>query len=129
MTFEQKKRLLKEFRATENRLLELADRKGRWQQMKNMVAHPSALSAIDGVVDDFDRRITSLAALREIIEEAILQLNDGVMQDLLVLRYIEGADWDSVADCLGYSRRQVFNLHNLAVEKLPLADDCTNCTF
>lgn len=129
MNFEQKKRLLKDYLAAENRLLELSDRQYRWQQLKGKVAHPSAHEAIDGVVADFDRRIARLTALRQSIENAIDGLQDSLLRDLLELRYIIGADWDRVADSLGYSRRQTFNLHRLAIEKLNFAEDCTNCTF
>ena len=128
MTVAEKKQLLKEYRAAENLILELGERCNRWQQLKGKVADVSQQD-MESVVAQLKNQIARLSRLRVAVESAIGGLEDYVLRRVLELRYIYGADWDSVEEGVGYSRRQTFNLHRQALEQLEFAKDCTNCTF
>lgn len=128
MTLGDKKQLLKEYRAAENLILELGDRLYRWGQLQSKVADASRQD-IEGIMAQLKGQISRLGQLRTAVERAIEGLEDYALRRIMQLRYIYGADWDSVADSVGYSRRQTFNLHKKALELLQFAEDCTNCTF
>ncbi len=128
MTLEEKKQLLKEYRAAENLIFELGDRLYRWGQLQSKVADASRQD-IEGIMAQVKEQISRLGQMRTAIESAIDGLEDYALRRIMQLRYIYGADWDSVADSVGYSRRQTFNLHKKALELLQFAEDCTNCTF
>ena len=127
MTLKDKKQLLKEYRAAETLILELGDRRCRWSQLAERSV--ASKNDVEGFLADFDRRIAALSQMKRSIESAVEAIDDSTLRHLIKLRYILGADWDSVAEGIGYSRRQTFNLHNIALEKLQFAKDCTNCTF
>lgn len=50
--------------------------------------------------------------------DAIETLETETDKRLLKLRYLYGYTWDTVAEKMGYSIRQTYNLHNRALEKL-----------
>ncbi len=126
MTLEEKKQLLKEYRAAENLIFELGDRLYRWGQLK---VTDASRQDIEGIMAQLKGQISGLSQMRTAIESAIDGLKDYALRRIMQLRYIYGADWDCVADSVGYSRRQTFNLHKKALELLQIAEDCTNCTF
>ena len=128
MTLGDKKQLLKEYRAAETLIFELGDRLYRWGQLQSKVADASRQD-IEGIMAQLKGQISRLGQLRTAVERAIEGLEDYALRRIMQLRYIYGADWDSVADSVGYSRRQTFNLHKKALELLQFAEDCTNCTF
>jgi len=128
MTLDDKKQLLKEYRAVENLILELGDRHYRWGQLQSKTAD-SSKQDIDEIMAHLKMQISRLGQMRLAIESAIDGLKDYTLRRILQLRYIYGADWDCVADSVGYSRRQTFNLHKKALELLQFTEDCTNCTF
>ena len=129
MTFAEKKQVLKEYRAAEIAILELGERCYRWQNLERNLGDTSAQKDIEGVVKQLKEQILRLSKLRQMVEGAVNSLEDYTLRQVMHLRYILGADWDMVAESLGYSRRQVFNLHNKALENMHFTDDCTNCTF
>ena len=128
MTLDDKKQLLKEYRTAETLIFELGDRLYRWGQLQSKVADASRQD-IEGIMVQLKGQISRLGQLRTAVERAIEGLEDYALRRIMQLRYIYGADWDSVADSVGYSRRQTFNLHKKALELLQFAEDCTNCTF
>ena len=128
MTREEKKQLLKEYRAAENLILELGDRHYRWGQLQSKTVDSSKQN-IEGIMAHLKVQISRLGQMRLAIESAVEGLEDYTLRRLMQLRYIYGADWDSVAEGIGYSRRQTFNLHKKALELLQFTEDCTNCTF
>ena len=128
MTLEEKKQLLREYRAAESLIFELGDRLYRWGQLQSRVTDISQTD-IEGIMAQLKGQISGLSQMRTAIESAIRGLDDYSLRRIMQLRYIYGADWDSVADSVGYSRRQTFNLHKKALEQLQLTEDCTNCTL
>ena len=128
MTLDEKKQLLREYRAAESLIFELGDRLYRWGQLQSRVTDISQTD-IEGIMAQLKGQISGLSQMRTAIESAIRGLDDYSLRRIMQLRYIYGADWDSVADSVGYSRRQTFNLHKKALEQLQLTEDCTNCTL
>ena len=128
MTLDEKKQLLREYRAAESLIFELGDRLYRWGQLQSRVTDISQTD-IEGIMAQLKGQISGLSQMRTAIESAIRGLDDYSLRRIMQLRYIYGADWDSVSDSVGYSRRQTFNLHKKALEQLQLTEDCTNCTF
>ena len=108
-------------------------------QLKNLVAFNAAIAEADEeiqmiqkemIIDGQDKKYVS--ALNDLIEKFIyyryqkvkisLELYDKIesLEDeqekrLMKYRYIRGYRWEVIADKMGYSIRQVFNIHNKAL--------------
>lgn len=52
--------------------------------------------------------------------DKIENLEDEQEKRLLKYRYIRGYRWEDIADQMGYSTRQIFNIHNLACRNIEL---------
>lgn len=86
-----------------------------------------------------DTLIDTLVNKRLEIEQAILSVDDDVQQEILERRYLLFQRWDSyydknqekyikgIADDMGYSRRQIFRLHGIALKKIKMAPDVSEC--
>ena len=57
------------------------------------------------------------AAMNDIIQ-LILSVDDDKLQSLLLLRYIQGEQWDTIAHALHYERRQIHRMHGQALEQI-----------
>lgn len=104
-------------------------------QLKNLVAFNAAISDADEDIQIIQKEMASycydekyVVALNDLKQKVIcyryqkvkicLELYDKIesLEDeqekrLLKYRYIRGYNWDIIADKLGYSVRQVFNIH------------------
>lgn len=111
-------------------------------QLKNMVAINAAILESDEEIQTIQKEITShgcdkkyMIALNELIQKVVYYryqkvkicselydkvetLEDEQEKRLLKYRYIRGYRWEVIADKMGYSVRQVFNIHNKAIELL-----------
>ena len=59
--------------------------------------------------------------LRDVSEEissTIKRVGDSNMESLLEMRYLSFMDWDTVFNCMGYSRSYVFKLHRQALRRV-----------
>lgn len=66
-----------------------------------------------------DARIDKLYAIKQEILTAINSVNDTVLRQLLLYRYIEFMRWDDIAITMNYTdRRQMSRLHNKALKKV-----------
>lgn len=90
-------------------------------------SHGSAVSSTENAyisAADFELRV------RKEIAELNVQLNsikamilkvedeDGVQGRILALRFIEGKEFDDIAEEIGYSERQMFRHYNIALDKI-----------
>lgn len=70
-------------------------------------------------IADTERLLAEARAESELamnrITRAIMSVNDDRLQTLLVLRYIKGLSWESIAEEMCYSIRQIYNLHGIAL--------------
>ena len=81
-----------------------------------------------GGTDRMEAAICDIAVLEDEIHQMEIQLDeirerietvqDPLLQDLLVYRYLQYLPWNEVAACLGYSERQTHRLHQKALEKM-----------
>lgn len=105
-------------------------------QLKNLVAFNAAIAEADEEIQMIQIEMAShdhdekyMAALNELKQKVIYYryqkvkicsalydkietLEDEQGKRLLKYRYIRGYQWDQIADKMGYSSRQVFNIHN-----------------
>lgn len=111
-------------------------------QLKNLVAFNAGITEADEENQIIQKELAShgydekyMAALNELKQKVIcyrykkvkicLELYDKIetLEDeqekrLLKYRYIRGYTWDVIADKMGYSVRQVFNIHSKALKTL-----------
>lgn len=79
--------------------------------------------------DAIDRKIDEMVAVKTEITETIFKLEDRRYRELLLLRYINGEDWDPIADELHYSKRHVTKLHGWALDAVAkiIQEEDTQC--
>lgn len=73
-------------------------------------------------IADTERLLAEARAESELamnrITKAIMSVDDDRLQTLLVLRYIKGLSWESIAEEMCYSIRQIYNLHGIALSMI-----------
>lgn len=113
-------------------------------QLKNLVAFNSAIAEVDEEIQIIQKEMAAygfdknyMSALDELKQKVISyrfqkvkicselydqieSLEDEQEKRLLKYRYIRGYTWDVIADKMGYSVRQVFNIHNKSINKIEL---------
>lgn len=113
-------------------------------QLKNLVALNTAIVEADEEMQmiqkematyGFDKNyISALAELKHKViyyrykkvkicselYDKIEDLEDEQEKRLMKYRYIRGFQWEEIADRMGYSIRQIFNIHNLACRNIEL---------
>lgn len=52
------------------------------------------------------------------IEALIKSAEDNTERELLALHYVQGMPWAHIAEQMGYSERQIYRLHNKAIDNL-----------
>lgn len=52
------------------------------------------------------------------IEKIIMNIPDGIESDIIHMKYIELVSWNDIAEETGYSRRQVYRIHNKILKNL-----------
>ena len=77
------------------------------------------LSAYMAKMDELEQKLTGktreLYARQYEIENSIAVMEDATERAVLRNHYLLGWTWEKVADRMGYSVRQVFNVHNSAI--------------
>ena len=58
--------------------------------------------------------------LRNEIEDAIDEIDNGLLTEILSQKYLCGVSLEDIADMLNYSKRQIERLHIIALEQLKL---------
>lgn len=108
-------------------------------QLKNLVAFNAAIIEVDEEIQMIQKEMATygldknyMSALDELKQKVIYYryqkvkicselydkieaLEDEQEKRLLKYRYIRGYHWDVIAEKMGYSVRQVFNIHNKVV--------------
>ncbi|WP_124066253.1 hypothetical protein [Clostridium sp. E02] len=109
-------------------------------QLKNLVALNAAIAEADEEIQKIQKGIIAsgfevgyISALNELKQKVIYfryqkvkicselydkieTLEDEQEKRLLKYRYIRGYRWEAIADIMGYSVRQIFNIHNKAFQ-------------
>lgn len=66
----------------------------------------------------YDETVQRIVVEQQRILDAIASVPDATQQAVLTLRYVEGLDWLSVADRIGYEERQTFVIHGRALAEV-----------
>ncbi len=133
MTNQEKKRLLRRYRAASAEIDDLLRERESWRERGlALTAKLSDMPRGGGVSDktgdaatrvaDIDaliiRRTQELAVLREDIGRIIGTVRDDTLRRILYLRYIEGCTWEAIAERMQYSYQWVCILHGRALEAI-----------
>lgn len=111
-------------------------------QFKNLVAFNAAISEADEDIQMIQKEMSThgfdknyVAALDEMKQKIIyyryrkvkicLELYDKIeiLEDeqekrIMKYRYLRGYQWDYIAEKIGYSERQIYNIHKKAIQKI-----------
>lgn len=71
----------------------------------------------------YNERVREMVRLKLAAQDAIDQVEDARMRELLELRYIDGMTWEAVAERMGYSTRQVTRLHGYALRMVRVPEE------
>ena len=133
MTNQEKKRLLRRYRAASAEIDDLLRERESWRERGlALTARLSDMPRGGGVPDktgdaavsiaDIDamilRRTEELARRRADIGRMISSVEDDTLRRLLYLRYIEGCTWEAIAERMQYSYQWVCILHGRALEAI-----------
>lgn len=70
------------------------------------------------IMDNIKANVSESQKIKLELEIAFEGLNDGILEGLMKYRYINCLDWAQIAIVMGYSERQIFNLHGKALLRL-----------
>ena len=135
----QKIKWLKRYIPHEQRIKFLCEEKSKWMARAEKITPTlsdmpkansnsnkieSAIEKITEFEDAIDKEIDSSIDIKIEILAAIKTVNDPVLQNLLMLRYINDKKWEEIAVEMNYDYRWVLRLHGKALSMLntPLKD-------
>lgn len=78
----------------------------------------SVYDKVKNLEAQINAEIKKLLDLKEHIHDLIETVEDDVYRIILQKKYINGDNEKKIGDCLGYSERQIYRLHDLALEKI-----------
>lgn len=84
----------------------------------NQSADPSPMATAICRKIDLEREIAELDEERKSLIAKIDLLEDDDLSRLLVLRYVQEAQWDDIMAEMGYGHTHIFRLHRTAIGKL-----------
>lgn len=73
-----------------------------------------------------NERIREMVRLKQAAMDAIDQVEEARLREVLELYYIDGFTWEQVAERMGYSRRNVTTLHGVALRKIKVPEEVKN---
>ena len=87
------------------------------------------VAALDKLMRQFEAETDRYAILAADVNEAIQMLEEPILRNIMGLRYLDGLNWDDVADKAGHSERQCYRLHNNALEAMGIetGKDVSEC--
>lgn len=91
------------------------------ERVQTSVTNDKTVNIIAQIVDlenEIYNEIKDLIALKKKIRDAINQLDDVNEKLVLKNRYLLFLQWDELCEKMNYSRRQMFRIHDLALEKI-----------
>ena len=92
-------------------------------QVSDMPKGGKSRDMSDAVVDSADlqmicaRYMSELTQKRKEAMDLIMQVDGSELRTILLMRYLQGLDWDDIADRTNYSLRTVFSLHGEALNE------------
>lgn len=71
-------------------------------------------------------RVRDMCRLKRLAMDAIDQVEEARLREVLELYYLDGFTWEQVAERMGYSRRNVTTLHGVALRKIKVPEEVKN---
>lgn len=71
-------------------------------------------------IPEYNEKITECKALRKDIEKKIAKVDDPILCELLMQKYVFGKTLEEIALILNYSKRHIERLHIKALEKFKI---------
>lgn len=90
----------------------------------------TSMQTVDKIVDlqaEIDKEIAVLVGLIAEIHSAIKELKSGKEQTVLTEYYINGCEWEEIAEMMGYEKRQIYRIHGNALAHLKMSLNVTKC--
>jgi DNA-directed RNA polymerase specialized sigma24 family protein len=79
---------------------------------------PKLIDAKDKLTERLNHMTIENGLLFLKIMNSVNELKSSTERRVIFLRYIEGVDWEQIADEMGYARRAVFYFHGTALQNL-----------
>jgi len=73
-----------------------------------------------------NERVRDMCRLKRLAMDAIDQVEEARLREVLELYYLDGYTWEQVAEQMGYSRRNVTTLHGVALRKIKVPEEVKN---
>lgn len=76
-------------------------------------------------IAEIERRLSAqldeVQRVRDSVEDAINDIQEERLREVLALRYLRNMKWEQIASAIGYERRQVGRLHDMAIDKVKMS--------
>lgn len=96
---------------------------GKGRDMADIVADVADLQMLCA------KYVSELVTKKQDAMNWIMQIEGSELRSILLLRYLQGMDWEEIADRMNYSMRTIFSLHGEALNEFgKILDDkvCSN---
>ena len=137
MTNQEKKRWLRQYLEVLDDQDALIEERKRWEDIATKItASPSgmpgggserrgenAMQQLAEISREIDEKAARARTVRSQIRACISRMPDVRLRQLLRLRYINGLNFDQIAERMHYSWRWVIKLHGQALDQLPVKED------
>lgn len=134
MNIQEKKRMLERYRQIEKYIESLLEQRISLYSVSSsrITGMPHSTKSVDRLADAiceadirekqfFDEQYSIAENERERIFLAVNNLSVVEEKQILVMRYITGMKWNDIAKKIGYEERQVFRIHNRALQHIELS--------
>lgn len=119
---EQKKAFLQSYQALGFSIKTLGDLLIRLEEEQNqMLSVLQENSGTDLVMEmkdifsSFRKQMEEKNQICKMIEKNVSQMDSELEKNILLLKYISGYTWEEISEITNYSLRQVYNIHNHAL--------------
>lgn len=119
---EQKKAFLQSYQALGFSIKTLGDLLIRLEEEQNQM--PSVLQENSGtdlvmemkdIFSSFRKQMEEKNEICKMIQKNVSQMDSELEKNILLLKYISGYTWEEISEITNYSLRQVYNIHNHAL--------------
>ena len=124
--YEEKKNYLQVYKAFQksisvlrNTINNLEEEKQEYEKLGQRVKSFSRINKkIDGLVGKLFGMIEEKVEVCKSILDGINNIESEVEKNTLLLKYINGYTWERISEIMNYSIRQIYYIHNRALEEL-----------
>ena len=77
-----------------------------------------------GMEEELKKEITSLLGTKQYVKDLISQVTDREGRIILEQRYLQYDKWEEIAGEMGYTVRQIFRIHDVALMEISISESC-----